>query len=82
MHKGMNILIDSRYKNHIEIGNYYLTMAQYNKLLGDLQAEYTSLICAYSMYKQDKEKEKEILDILHKIVDNLLSQEDYDSALK
>ena len=54
IHEGMNTLIEIRYKNHIEIGKVYLIMAEYNKLIGDLQAQYTSLICAYSMFKQDK----------------------------
>jgi hypothetical protein len=36
MHEGMDILIEVRYKDHIEISKVYLLMAQFSRELMDL----------------------------------------------
>jgi len=43
-------------------------------MLNDLDSEYTSLICAHSMIRQAANREKELIDTLHKIVNNLLER--------
>jgi formyltetrahydrofolate synthetase len=57
-------------------------MAQFSQSLEDLESEYTSLICAHSMIRQSSNKEKELIDILHKIAVNLLKRDEHEAALK
>ena len=52
MQLGMNVLIAVRYKDNLKIGKMYLTMAVLNRELKDLDSEYSSLTCAYSMIRQ------------------------------
>ena len=76
MHQGIDTLIEIKYKDHIKIGEIYLTMAQYSLTLEDPESEYTSLICAHSMIRQSPNKDKELIDILHKITQNLMRREE------
>jgi hypothetical protein len=57
-------------------------MASLSRQLKDLESEYSSLICAHSMIRQADNREKELVDTLHKIAFNLMEREDNDGALK
>lgn len=52
MQKGMNILIEVRYRDQLNISRMYIEMASFNRLLNDLESEYSSLICGHSMMRQ------------------------------
>lgn len=61
MQRGMNLLIEVRYRDHCRIGKMYMEMAVFNRQLKNLDSEYSSLICAHSMMRQLPNKEKELL---------------------
>lgn len=52
MQKGMNVLIEVRYRDQLSISRIYIEMADCSRLLNDLQSEYSSLICGHSMMRQ------------------------------
>ena len=57
-------------------------MANFNRQIKDLENEYSSLICAHSMIRQADNREKELVQTLHKIATNLIERENNDEALK
>jgi hypothetical protein len=75
MQKGMNVLIEVRYRDQLNISRMYIEMASFNRLLNDLESEFSSLICGHSMMRQLEGMEKELGELMHKIADNLWQRE-------
>lgn len=71
----MNVLIEVRYRDQLNISRMYIEMASFNRLLNDLESEFSSLICGHSMMRQLEGMEKELGELMHKIADNLWQRE-------
>lgn len=50
-------------------------MALFQRKLENLDSEYSSLVCAQSIIRQIPNMEKELIDLMHKIVVNLTERE-------